>query len=78
LIKAGTIKSHELRFFLGYAGWSADQLDGEMKENAWLVSRIPPRMVMQSIDPEFWTDVMASYQNKYKAWANFPEDPGLN
>ncbi len=78
LIAAGNIKSHELRFFLGYAGWSAEQLDGEMNENAWLVSRIPPRMVMQSTDSEFWSDIMASYSNKYRAWANFPEDPGLN
>jgi len=78
LIAAGKIKSHELRFFLGYAGWSADQLEGEMKENAWLVSRISPRMVMQSTDSEFWSDVMARYNNKYRAWANFPEDPGLN
>jgi putative transcriptional regulator len=78
LISAGSIKSHELRFFLGYAGWTEGQLDGEMNENAWLVSRISPRMVMQSTDSEFWSDIMASYNNKYKAWANFPEDPGLN
>lgn len=78
LISAGNIRPHELRFFLGYAGWTEGQLEGEMKENAWLVSRIPPRLVMQSTDSEFWTDIMSSYNNKYKAWANFPEDPGLN
>ena len=45
LIKEGSVKPHELRFFLGYAGWSPDQLDGEMQDHAWLVGRIPPRMV---------------------------------
>jgi len=78
LISAGNIKSHELRFFLGYAGWSAEQLDGELKENAWLVSRISPRMIMQNTDFKFWSNVMGRYKNKYRAWANFPEDPGLN
>ncbi|MEA3477002.1 MAG: YqgE/AlgH family protein [Bacteroidota bacterium] len=78
LIAEGSVKRHELRFFLGYAGWSPDQLDGEMQEHAWLVGRIPPRMVMQEMDPEFWKKTLNSYNNKYRAWANFPEDPGLN
>ena len=78
LIADGRISSHQLRFFLGYAGWSPGQLDGEMKENAWLVGKIAPRMVMQGIESEFWSDILARYNNKYRAWANFPEDPGLN
>ena len=78
LIREGYVKAHELRFFLGYAGWSPHQLDGEMQENAWLVGRIPPRLVMQAVDPEFWKKTLAKYNNKYRAWANFPEDPGMN
>jgi len=78
LIAEGSVKPNELRFFLGYAGWSAGQLDGEMQEHAWLVGRIPPRMIMQEVNPEFWKKTLASYNNKYRAWANFPEDPGLN
>ena len=78
LISAREVKPHELRFFLGYAGWSANQLEGEMQENAWLVGKISPRMVMQGVDSEFWTRTLERYNNKYRAWANFPEDPGLN
>ncbi len=78
MISKGSLKPHEIRFFLGYAGWTADQLDGEMEENAWLVNRLSPRIVMQSVDSEFWSDTLAGYNNKYRAWANFPEDPGLN
>ncbi len=78
LISAAMVKPHELRFFLGYAGWSANQLEGEMEENAWLVGKISPRTVMQGVDSEFWSRTLERYNNKYKAWANFPEDPGLN
>ena len=78
LIREGSVKPHELRFFLGYAGWSPHQLDGELQEHAWLVGKIPPRMVMQAVDPEFWKKTLNRYNNKYRAWANFPEDPGLN
>ena len=30
------------------------------------------------VETEFWSDTLARYNNKYRAWANFPEDPGLN
>ena len=78
LIAANLVKPHELRFFLGYAGWSANQLEGEVAENAWLIGKISPRMVMQEVDSEFWSRTLESYNNKFRAWANFPEDPGLN
>jgi len=78
VIAEGSVKPNELRFFLGYAGWSEGQLDSEMEEHAWLVGKIPRRMVMHTMGSEFWEKTLAGYNNKYRAWANFPEDPGLN
>jgi len=78
LIAAGSVGEHQLRFFLGYAGWSVGQLNGELEEHAWLVSKISPAMVMQGTETKFWSDTLTRYNNKYRAWANFPEDPGLN
>lgn len=78
LISSGLVKPKQLRFFLGYAGWSAGQLKTELEEHAWLVGKISPDVVMNGMESEFWSDTLARYNNKYKAWANFPEDPGLN
>jgi len=78
LIASGLVDKTQLRFFLGYAGWSKGQLDDELSENAWLVGEISTNLVMEGIDPAFWSDILARYNNKYRAWANFPEDPGLN
>lgn len=78
LIKQRQIQRHELRFFLGYAGWAANQLNDELKENAWLVGEIPARHIMEGEGEAFWGNTLSRYDNKYKAWANFPEDPGLN
>jgi len=78
LITTGGINQNQIRFFLGYAGWSAGQLKGELEEHAWLVGKISPDIIMQGTESEFWSDTLARYNNKYKAWANFPEDPGLN
>ncbi len=78
LIVAGVATDETLRFFLGYSGWSENQLDGEMELNAWLVGDISPDLVMRGGSSEFWTDTLSNFDSKYKAWANFPEDPGLN
>lgn len=78
LIDLNRIERNQLRFFLGYAGWSANQLDDEIKEHAWLVGEIHSKHVMRGEGSEFWSDMLSKYDNKYKAWANFPEDPGLN
>ena len=78
LISSGVVNQDQLRFFLGYAGWSAGQLKAELEEHAWLVGKISPGMVMKGMESEFWSDTLGRYNNKYKAWANFPEDPGLN
>lgn len=31
----GTVSKHDVRFFLGYAGWSSNQLEEELKEGSW-------------------------------------------
>ena len=72
------IKSEEIRFFLGYSGWTANQLEKELKDNAWLVAEIHCNSIMKGIHPDFWKEVLKSMENKYKVWVNFPENPGMN
>lgn len=75
---AGTIEGHEVRFFLGYSGWSPNQLENELEENAWLIGEISDPMIMKGIQADFWNQVLIKMHNKYKVWANFPENPGMN
>ncbi len=78
LAKERQIKKDSLRFFLGYSGWSPGQLDDEMKENAWLIGDIPSGLIMEAKDSGFWNKALKRFKNKYRVWANFPEDPSLN
>lgn len=78
LVKSGRATRKNLRFFLGYSGWTENQLEGELEMNAWLVGEIPPALVMKGGSTEFWTDTLSQLDEKYKVWANFPDDPGLN
>src|SRR5262249_25127023 len=33
---------HRVRVFVGYAGWGAEQLDGELEQEAWIVEPAHP------------------------------------
>ncbi len=72
------IKSHQIRFFLGYSGWAAGQLKRELRENSWVIARINPDIIMNSRGPDTWKKVLKSLNNKYRIWADFPESPEMN
>ncbi|HOW41660.1 MAG TPA: YqgE/AlgH family protein [Bacteroidales bacterium] len=78
LIKKGRVKSSQLRFFLGYSGWSPGQLERELKENSWVIATIQSDIVMTSRGDDTWKKVLRSLRNKYRAWADFPESPDMN
>jgi putative transcriptional regulator len=77
LIGKGDIRRDQLRFFLGYAGWSEGQLQKELKSNSWVIAKVPNDVVMKSRG-DVWKDVLRSLDNKYKIWAEFPESPEMN
>lgn len=78
LTASGEIKKHEIRFFLGYAGWSAKQLEDELSENAWLVVELNSEIIMKAESANTWNQILEKMGDKYQVWSNFPENPGLN
>ena len=78
LIAFGKLGISKIRFFLGYSGWSAGQLDRELKENSWVIARIRSDIVMGNRGNDTWKMVLRSLKNKYRIWADFPESPDMN
>lgn len=78
LIAFGKLDKSKIRFFLGYSGWSAGQLDRELKENSWVIAKIRSDIVMGNRGNDTWKMVLRSLNSKYRAWADFPESPDLN
>jgi putative transcriptional regulator len=77
-IRAGRITDTEIRFFLGYSGWDADQLDREISEDSWIIST-PEDLTLFHIPPnELWRAVLLAMGNGCATIANFPEDPSFN
>jgi putative transcriptional regulator len=78
LISSGNINNSQIRFFLGYSGWSPNQLENELTENAWVVSDISPDEIMTPTHKQFWKKTLRRMGSKYEMWSNFPENPEMN
>lgn len=78
LVSSQVIKKDQIRFFLGYSGWSKGQLQKELNENSWVIARVPTETVMKSRGEDSWRAILRGINKKYKIWAEFPESPEMN
>lgn len=78
-IRLNSIKSDEIKFFIGYSGWSATQLQQEIEQNSWAVQNKYPRQIVWEGDGELlWKDAIIGLGPRYAHVANFPQSPELN
>ena len=68
----------KIKFFLGYAGWSKNQLIEEINEDSWLVGNTSSRQVLVAEDELFWKNAVERVGGPYLTWINYPKDPLLN
>lgn len=88
LVKGNKFSENEIRFFIGYSGWSAQQLENEIASNSWLVAPATTDVVMnlsarkadagKDTDEKLWKEVIKSMGKDYSILANFPENPSWN
>ncbi|GAB5563769.1 MAG: YqgE/AlgH family protein [Winogradskyella sp.] len=79
LINDNKISEEDIRFFLGYSGWAEQQLDDELKSNAWLVSEnIYHNSIISKSSISFWREKMLELGGEYSIWSNAPENPSYN
>ncbi len=78
MMSAGEIQPDEIRFYLGYSGWSPNQLMEEMKVNSWIVSPAKRQYIFQSDFNQLWKEVMLGMGGVYSTMASYPENPMLN
>ncbi|WP_446787053.1 YqgE/AlgH family protein [Macellibacteroides fermentans] len=77
-ILAGHKLEGKVKFFLGYSGWTENQLSSEINQDAWVVGESSCNKVMLAEDESFWKASLSGLGGRYKTWSNFPKDPFLN
>ena len=79
LINEGKINKEDIRFFLGYTGWSANQLEVELKENSWIMTTNNYNSsILEKSSSQFWKEKIIELGGEYLIWSNAPENPILN
>jgi putative transcriptional regulator len=69
---------HDVRVFAGYAGWGADQLEGEVAAGAWYVLDALPGDALSPDPDDLWRTVLRRQRGRLAMVANFPADPVMN
>ncbi len=70
--------TNKVRVFAGYSGWSAGQLDDEMKRDAWVTHPATLDLVFDTEPDDLWKAILRQKGAKYRLVAEAPEDPSLN
>jgi len=70
-----------MKFFVGYAGWTAGQLEAELAESSWLTIDANPKAVFEG-DEHLWTDLIRAVARPAVTPLidpkRIPEDPSVN
>ena len=78
LIDNNTLPPNSLRFFIGYSGWGARQLQEEIQSKSWFVANIAAKDIMNSSENNLWQEIMKKLGAKGDVVSKFPENPNLN
>ncbi|SHJ65110.1 putative transcriptional regulator [Arenibacter nanhaiticus] len=79
LINQNIIGEDDIRFFLGYSGWSSLQLNEELSSKSWIVvENVYESNIIQKSPNAFWKEKMVELGGNYLIWSNAPENPNLN
>ncbi|BCX49991.1 YqgE/AlgH family protein [Haloferula helveola] len=67
-----------VRAFIGYSGWSAGQLEQELRRDSWITAKPNPELLGKAHDQGLWSELLRSMSPYHHILSEAPGDPGLN
>jgi putative transcriptional regulator len=78
-LDTGEINIEDIKFFLGYSGWSAGQLEDELKVDSWIVSdQVTDELIFETQHHKMWQKALKIMGGRFSVYSNYPVDPSLN
>lgn len=62
------------RFFIGYAGWGPSQLEKEIEEGCWIVSKCDRKLLLESDSDSIWTTALKRMGKPYSLFTQIPRN----
>ncbi len=79
MLQERKIDKNKIRFFVGYSGWTEEQLQQEIDQNTWIVARgVHPSYIFNTPPEKLWKEILEKMGGRFKVYANYPSDPKLN
>ena len=78
LIRHQVIEPSEIRFFVGYSGWSEGQLSGEMTYGSWVIANMDANYLFNTKPADLWRRIMENMGDRYTVIAQLPDYSNWN
>jgi putative transcriptional regulator len=79
LIETKQVAASDIKFFLGYSGWSAGQIEEELKDDSWIVSdKVNEELLFDIKAESMWQYALKRMGGRFSVYSNYPQDPRLN
>ncbi len=77
-IGSGLDLLQEYRFFVGYSGWSAGQLEAELVEQSWIAVSGIEDLLFETAPEQLWSAALRGLGGEHTLWSMMPPDPDWN
>ncbi|MEN9842133.1 MAG: hypothetical protein RL376_1933 [Verrucomicrobiota bacterium] len=68
----------QLRAYLGHAGWTGGQLEGELERDTWVIAELETDVIEFPADETLWRRVLGGIDAQWRLLADEPDEPGRN
>lgn len=78
-VNAGYPIEGYIRFFIGYSGWSREQLDEELHKRVWAVTESADyAQLLTAQEDSYWHRAVRNMGNNFRGWRFHPKNPQAN
>ncbi|MDF1696187.1 MAG: YqgE/AlgH family protein [Saprospiraceae bacterium] len=78
LVNSKLIKPENIKFFVGYSGWSGGQLEEELNHGTWITDHMYANYAFKDDKDSLWSTVLNNKGDIYTVIAQMPESPSFN
>jgi putative transcriptional regulator len=79
LLLSQELTDADIKFYLGYSGWSEGQLEEELKANTWIVSdNVDEKLIFETNPEIMWQKALQAMGGRFSVYSKYPVDPRLN
>jgi putative transcriptional regulator len=78
LIQSQLIKPEDIRFYVGYSGWSSGQLYEELNIGSWVIAEMHANYLFKVEPNALWKLIMSNKGDAYSVIAQMPDSANWN